>query len=101
MAPYSNQAEIDKINEKLKKVAPGLRLNSFLFDSESNEVHEASVTIPLKGSKEIIRKLVALGFKTKGKRMVSQYTGWGYSAPGHYVIDLCIPVPTAKEEAHV
>lgn len=101
MAPYSNQAEIDKINEKLKKVAPGLRLSGFSLRWGSDEVYEASVTIPLKGSKEIIRKLVALGFKTKGKRMVSQYTGWGYSAPGHYVIDLCIPVPTAKEEAHV
>lgn len=59
---YTNQKEIDALNEKLKKIDENLKLGRFGVN-ESNKAINAGLTIAIKGNKKKIDALKDIGFK--------------------------------------
>ena len=98
MTEYSNQADIDELQRKLFEVSPTLKLNHFVSCGGVSYACCTGVTVPLKGNKKLIDKLVLMGFRKGHKRGVSKYNGFGCRQSLHYLIDMDFYLPKPAEE---
>lgn len=79
---YTNQKEIDALNEKLKKIDENLKLGRFSVN-ESNKAVNAGLTIAIKGNKKKIDALKDIGFKIVD-RFKEQDTCVSWYSSGRY-----------------
>lgn len=97
--PYDNQADIDEIQRKIDEISPGLKLNYFSLRWNTRHAIEAGVSIPLKGNKALIEKLVSIGFRKGQKRGVYDNSYRYLHGKLTYLIDLHISLPEPPKEA--
>jgi len=93
--PYDNQSEIDKVQRIVENICPGLKINSFELRWNTNTVVAVGVTLAVKGNKEIIKKLMSIGFRKRFMR--KQESGFMYDGYS-MCIALKMPLPTPPKE---
>lgn len=91
--PYVNQVEIDKMRAVLDNVSPGLTPSCYMLKGDERIVTAIVVTIPMKGNKYVIEKLVSLGFKKGHKRKLGSSRAWGEYEKYSFQIDLTYYLP--------
>lgn len=67
---YENQADVDKVKKLIESISPGLRISYYGTDNEFKTVHNIGLYVPEKGNKEVINKLLSIGFRKIRRRKV-------------------------------
>lgn len=99
---YTNQADIDKVQEILNGISPGLRISSCLLNPEENAAIVVGICLPVKGNAEIIKKLEAAGFRKVAKykpRASTIRSIWGESNGSAFWLNMSYRVPKPPKEA--
>ena len=96
--PYDNQAAVDKAQRMVESICPSLKITSCSLKWNSNVVIEVGVTLPVKGNKEIIDKLVSIGFIKGHKRKKDFYNYWSISESYSMLIDMRMPLSEPPKE---
>lgn len=92
MSNFANQAEIDKIEAKIKEIDPSLKFRQWSLEWGTDIAIEAYVSFPLKGNQNLIEALEKIGFTKRSKRLIDN-SAWWERSNGYYVLDMSIPVP--------
>lgn len=96
---YDNQAEIDKVREMIEAISPNLKFSGFLMKIKNhNAVSAVYVTVPEKGNKEIINKLISNGFKKWLRKKGKSYGGWDANESYSMEITLKMHLPEPPKE---
>lgn len=79
---YKNQADVDKVKKLLERVSPKLRISYYMTDDAFTTVRVIGLYVPEKGNKEVINKLLSIGFRKIRRRKVENghyYMGASYT----------------------
>ena len=91
---YKNQADVDKVKKLLESISPELRISCYETDYEFTTVHNIVLYVPEKGNKEIINKLLSIGFRKIRRRKVEEGGYWNMSAS--YTMQIVLGISMEK-----
>lgn len=91
---YKNQADVDKVKKLLESISPGLRISYYMLDDEVDTVKNIGLYVPEKGNKEVINKLLSIGFRKIRRRKVESGHYWDLAAP--YTMQVVLEISMEK-----
>lgn len=91
---YKNQADVDKVKKMLESISPGLRISYYMTGHEFTTVQNIGLYVPEKGNKEVINKLLSIGFKKIRRRKVEDGGYWNMSAT--YTMQVVLEISIEK-----
>lgn len=80
---YDNAQQIEDLQKILYEISPELKLCGFTLDG--NRATTAGISIPEKGNKDIIDKLLSMGFKKKRKSKKTERP-WDAFSPYYFIV---------------
>lgn len=86
--PYDNQVDVDKVKAIIADISPGLLPTGYYLTSDCKNVTCVIVQLLVKGNKDVIAKLVSVGFEKGKKRKVETGRDWGMYEGYSFKIDL-------------
>lgn len=91
---YKNQADVDKVKKLLESISPGLGISYYMTDNDFTTVHVIGLFVPEKGNKEIINKLLSIGFRKIRRRKVE--TGHYWDIGASYTMQVVLEISMEK-----
>lgn len=96
---FINQDDVDKVKKLLESISPELRIGYYVMDSDvKNVVRNIGLYVPEKGNKEVINKLLSIGFMKMRRRKVEDGHYWDLVANYTMQVVLEISMTTALME---